>query len=419
VIPNLRHLELVREVARLGGIGAAARSVHLSQPAVTQAVASIERYFGATLFVRSTGGIAITAAAEICLSRIERALEQLHEGLIESRRGQGLPRVGARAGARRLLHKITNAQLMALIQFVEHGSFASAARASNVAEATFHRTARALERTLAVPLFERTSFGIRPTRAAQALSRKARLARNEIEQALSDIDALRGRSSGRTIIGAMPLARSYIVPVTLIDFARDHPEHALSIMEGTYEHLIAALRSGEADVLIGALRERHLAPDVHEEHLFDDVLSIVASADHPLKRRGKLQVADLARFPWIAPRSTSPLHAHFDALFRDAGMEPPPQPVQCNSMVAARAFLLEGNYLMLASTHQIHYELEAGMLTALPHPRGRVVRSIGLTMRRNWQPTLAQNHLLELLRSHARGVGAGNRSRKVRALGGV
>jgi DNA-binding transcriptional LysR family regulator len=413
VIPNLRHLELVREVARLGGIGVAARSVHLSQPAVTQAVASIERYFGATLFVRSTGGIAITAAAEICLSRIDRALEQLHEGLIEARRGQGLPR----AGARQLLHKITNAQLMALIQFVEHGSFASAARASGVAEATFHRTARALERTVAVPLFEHTSFGIRPTRAAQALSRKARLACNEIGQALSDIDALRGRSSGRTVIGAMPLARSYIVPVTLIDFARDHPEHALSIMEGTYEHLLAALRSGEADVLIGALRDRNLAPDVREEHLFDDVLSIVASANHPLRRRGKLQVADLAQFPWIAPRSTSPLHAHFDALFRDAGMEPPPQPVQCNSMVAARAFLLEGNYLMLASTHQIHYELEAGMLTALPHPRGRVVRSIGLTMRRNWQPTLAQNRLLELLRSHARGVGAGNRSRKVRALG--
>ncbi len=53
---------------------------------------------------------------------------------------------------------------------------------------------------------------------------------------------------------------------------------------------------------------------------------------------------------------------------------------------------------MLLSVHQIHYELEAGLLTALPHPGGNVVRPIGLTVRRDWQPTPAQERLIHLLR---------------------
>jgi hypothetical protein len=63
---------------------------------------------------------------------------------------------------------------------------------------------------------------------------------------------------------------------------------------------------------------------------------------------------------------------------------------------------MEGDYLMLSSAHQIHYEVRAGLLVALPHPGGRVTRSIGLTMRRNWQSTPAQSRLLDVLREVSR-----------------
>ena len=61
---------------------------------------------------------------------------------------------------------------------------------------------------------------------------------------------------------------------------------------------------------------------------------------------------------------------------------------------------------MLLSAHQIHYEMQAGLLVALPHPAGKVVRPIGLTLRRNWNPTNTQRRLLEILRQQrARGGG--------------
>lgn len=41
-IPNLRHLCALRAVLETGGVSAAACAIHLTQPAVTQAIASEE-----------------------------------------------------------------------------------------------------------------------------------------------------------------------------------------------------------------------------------------------------------------------------------------------------------------------------------------------------------------------------------------
>jgi hypothetical protein len=67
-------------------------------------------------------------------------------------------------------------------------------------------------------------------------------------------------------------------------------------------------------------------------------------------------------------------------------------------LIAARALLMESDHLMLSSMNQVHYELQAGMLVALPHPAGKIVRGIGLTVRRDWRPTHAQARLLAILR---------------------
>jgi DNA-binding transcriptional LysR family regulator len=396
---NLRHLHTFREVARLGTVSAAARAVHISQPAVTLAIAGLERFFDCRLLTRRSTGVSLTRAGEICLARIERSMVQLREALGEATRAAGAVRVD-------LERLVRSTQLDALDAVVEHGNFSIAARARLVSQPSVHRSARELERLLGVPLFEKTSFGITPTRAAAELARRARLAFAEIEQARAEVHALAGGESGRTVIGALPLARSYLLPAALLEFTPEHPRHGVTIIEGTYEHLLSGLRSGESDVLIGALRDPAPAADVIQEHLFDDPLALIVRAAHPLVRRRRVTASMLRKFQWIAPRTGSPLRAHFDALMALAGLQLPSPPLECNSLAAARAFLLESDRIMLLSAHQIHYEMKAGLLMALPHPAGEVVRPIGLTLRRNWHPTSTQQRLLEILRRNARGAAA-------------
>ena len=395
--PNVRHLHVFCAVARQQSISAAARAIHLTQPAVTQAVACLEEYFGASLFNRGSTGMTLTDAGAACHQRIERALAQIAEGVSEATRS-------VRSDKAR---QITTAQLRALCAVIEHGSFSVAARALDLSQPTIHRAARELERLMGVVLFEKTSFGVRPTRESEKLGRRANLAFAEIAQARAEVSALSGEHTGGTVIGAMPLARSFLVPKALVQFAADNPNHDIAIVEGPYENLRVGLLQGKVDFLVGALRNPSTLQDIVQEHLFDDPLAIIVRAGHPLAGSRRVTVKMLAEFPWVAPRHGSPLHEHFNELFESANIVPPPHPIECNSLVAARSLLIESDRVMLLSAHQIHYELQTGLLAALPHPQGKVVRSIGLTFRRDWHPTAHQQLLLDQLRGEARTLAAG------------
>ena len=394
-LPNLRHLDAFREISRSGTVSAAASAVHLSQPAITQAVAALEGLFGATLFNRSHLGMKLTDAGEVCLRRVERTLDQIRSGVAECR---GATRSRANPTSPRA---ITSAQLQALVAVVEHHGFAAAARQSGLSRPSLHRAARALEHELGVDLFERTSFGVEPTREAVELARRLTLAFTELEQARAEIAALGGGDAGRTVIGAMPLARTALVPQTVLEFAAEHPAHTLTILDGPYEGMLETLRRGAADLLVGALRDPVPFADVVQEVLFEDPLALVVRAGHPLAAQRRASLRELARYAWIAPRKSSPLRAQFDALTSAIGVEAAARPIECNSLVAARALLLGSDRIMLLSEHQIRHELTTRQLVSLEHPLGGVVRTIGLTMRRDWQPTRAQTSLLGCLRRHA------------------
>jgi LysR family transcriptional regulator, regulator for genes of the gallate degradation pathway len=399
-LPSLSHIQAYCEVARRGSVSAAARALHRSQPAVTQAVAALERALGAPLFLRSSVGVTPTAAGAIALARCLRLLQQLDEGIGALRRG----RVRDRAAPWR---SISLTQLQALIAVVQAGGFSAAARVLGQARATVHRATRSLERALDVPLFEQTSFGVGTTRAAAELARCALLALHEIEQARVEVAALGGGDRGRTVIGAMPLARSVLVPRTVLAFMPQHPHHTVCILDGPYDRMLADLRTGAADLLVGALRVPVPGEDIVQEHLFDDALAVAVRRGHPLARRrhGTSSGAGLTRmgrYPWIVARPGTPLRGQFDALFDTDRSAAPASTIECNSMVAARGILLASDCLMLASANQVHHELSTGELKLLPHPLGRRLRAIGLTTRRGWQPTAAQRCLLETLRAQAR-----------------
>ena len=399
-IPNLRHLWVFSAVARLGSVSAAARAAHLSQPAVTQAVASLEREFDRALFARTARGMAPTEAVRLCADRVVRVLQRIVDAVAAA------ASPAYRSGPP--LHGITSGQLQALLAVVESGGFGAAARARDQTRATLHRAARALERRIGTPLFETTSHGISPTREALRLCRQLQLAVAELAQARAELAAIAGTEHGATVIGAMPLGRSFIVPETVLRFTARRPSHQISILDGPYDSLLDALRNGRADILVGALRES-VPADIIQELLFEDPLAIIVRKGHPLAQmsRSGLRAPPpeaLVSFPWIAPRPGSPLRRHFERLFRGTCGLAPAAAIECNSLIAARALLLRSDRAMLLSAQQAHHELAAGELIALPHPAGRVVREIGLTLRREWRPTTVQTELLQTLR----GVGRGN-----------
>lgn len=86
-----RQLRYFLEIAKTGSLSAAAVSLHIAQPALSQHIASMEEELGAPLLERHARGVRVTAEGKRLLDRAESILYQLSELKIGIRAPSGRP----------------------------------------------------------------------------------------------------------------------------------------------------------------------------------------------------------------------------------------------------------------------------------------------------------------------------------------
>jgi LysR family transcriptional regulator, regulator for genes of the gallate degradation pathway len=389
---NLRHLDALTVIGRAGSMSAAAQAVNLSQPALAQALAKVERLLGERLFDRQPEGMVPNAAGRIVLVRVERALRYLMHGVRLLRRSARL------APGQHLERRVTMAQLRALIAVESTSSYALAAQRTGLSQPAVHRAVRDLQELLGVALLVRVGRAVRPTDAASRFVRFARLMLSELRAAMDEIGALGTDDNGRVTVGTLPLARAIFLPELLARFTAAHPAASVAVVEAPYVELLATLRQGDIDLLIGTQRDPSPTSDVTQQGLFDDDPVIVGRAAHPLRGKKKLALSDLLRFPWVIPSSGVPMRRNWERMFRDHGIEPPRLRIECGSVLIMRGLMLQGDWLTLMSRDQFKFERDAGALAELGEPGPALRRRIAMTHRSDWRPTSLQAHFVELAR---------------------
>ncbi|QWT21673.1 LysR family transcriptional regulator [Bacillus sp. NP157] len=398
---NLRHLDALLAVARVGTLSGAAAEVNLSQPALVHAVAKMERVLDARLFDRHAAGVELTEGGRRFVRRVDNALRLLVRGVRRVRRGtHGQP----------LAHverRLSMAQLRALVAVVGTSSYAAAATEVGVSQPALHRAMRELQEATDVSLLVRVGRSVRPTDAATRLVHFVRLMFAELGAGLEEVGAGGAAGSGFIRIGVLPVARAHFLPRVLATFAADYPAAAVEVIEGPYLELLARLRQGDMDLLIGSERQTVPARDVVQEGLFDDELVIVARAGHPL-RGGRLTTAALLRYPWVVPARGVPLRLNWERMFEVRGVQPPPIRLQCASVLIMRGMMLAGDWLTLMSRDQFLLESRAGHLVEIGSPGKDFWRRIAMTRRTEWMPTPLQGRFVALLRRMAAEKAAGS-----------
>lgn len=383
---NLRHLRALGQVIAQGSLNRAAEAVGLSQPALTQGLAKLEKQLDLILFDRHSDGVTPSPAATALADRVARAFDQLAAAARRSARG------GTRGFARPEL-LMTATQLDAFLHFADAQGFAGAAAASGLSQPAIHRAVRELEQVCATPLAERRGRGMALTPAGRALARGVRLAAREIAAGIAEARGDAG-DGGRIAIGAMPLSRALLLPHSLAHFLREEPRTVVDVVEGSWRELVDPLLDGIIDIMVGALREDSPA-GVEQQPLFTDRLAIFGRRGHPLAGRA-VDLATLAGQSWVVGPVGTPLRSHWEALF--AGGPLPAVPIECGSVMVIRGLLVESDLLTLLSPDQVALEVGAGVLEPIGPPLPRAVRTIGISTRTGWRPTRAQSRLIDLLR---------------------
>jgi LysR family transcriptional regulator of gallate degradation len=321
----------------------------------------------------------LTAAGEVVRLRADRIGAELR-GVrddavrLRDRAGSG-PKVG---GIEALLNerRLQAAALLAEVHYMP-----GVAQSMGTSQSAVSQAIARLEDMLGQPLFLRTAHGMLPTDPGRRWIGHFERVLAELRHIPEDIAALDGVVQGTVTIGALPLARSQLLPMAIAATLEKHPRLQIRSLESPYDELTASLLSGRVDFIVGALRSS--AGDAFVSHaLLEDKAALVARAGHPLEGAKRIGIHELAGFPWVLSRAGTPLRVLLEQFFERQGVAPPLPAVETGDLALLRGLLLASDMLTVLSAHQLHHEVRTGQLTVLPFDMPGMERNIGVTTRR-------------------------------------
>nr|WP_239090166.1 LysR family transcriptional regulator [Marinomonas ostreistagni] len=388
----MRHLRIFLAVCYLKSTVRAAEHTQVSQPAITQAIAKLEKQLGIALFERHAEGMNLSTLGVRFQRRIERTLAWLDDTLIKLS-----PQL---AQAPEQLRKISTTQLIALIAVHDWQSFSAASRALNVAQSSIYRSAKELEKLLQVSLFCKQVSNTSLTSHGQALTQSAKLAFNEVRQGMLDVGAVPSLHIPEIRIGCDTVLQDALLSHAILDFEAQHAPAKLSFEEQAPHHLWQKLASGQLDIVLDDSYQNVPEDTFAIEHVTLPALTFACQTDHPLLSRPTLELDDLNHFEWVVPSHLERFHQTLSEL-QSNGLIAPRHILHAQSAYLTRTLVLNSDRVTCLYTSQLAQDPALQPLLNVPTSMRSQPTSARLLTRKAWLPTDTQSHFLDTLRATA------------------
>ncbi|PAL25309.1 MULTISPECIES: LysR family transcriptional regulator [Alphaproteobacteria] len=190
-------------------------------------------------------------------------------------------------------------QLRYAIAAADHGSFYRAARALDIEQSTLSRNILKLERSIGMPIFERSRAGVSATLAGSTFLSGARTM-----VASADKLVVMMRAAGQGRAGGLRLGHNNSVSAgnlraTMMSWRDAHPDVEVECVEADRSVLLAGLDIGEIDIAILMGAAGH--DGFRCEPLWSERMLIALSASHPLTDRDVVHWTDLRSERFLLP----------------------------------------------------------------------------------------------------------------------
>lgn len=291
--------------------------------------------------------------------------------------------------------------LLEMLAVSRQGSITRAAQVLNVSQPALTRSLLRLEKDLDVTLFERLPRGVVPTAFGEVLIAHAQSVEAELKRARGEIESLRGHKAGEVRIGATPLAGSHLIPLALDAVLRRNPQLHVKISEGVTANLLSDIRNGNLDLAIAPVPPDFAAGELACETLLTESLGVYVRRNHPLTRRRKLNLSDLAGWPWVMQRYDTDFYRRLCAAFESHSLQLPADSVESGSLMAFRTFLIRTDRIGVLPSQIVEVETGAGLLVRLSGNWAFRNREFGMFIRKRATISAAVREVMEQLRKQA------------------
>ena len=186
--------------------------------------------------------------------------------------------------------------LKAFVEVVRQGGFSKAARTLFSTQSTVSKAVGQLEAECGEALLERLGTGVRLTAAGELVHVRALAMLAESEHLAAELADLRGLLSGRLRLGLPIFGSARLFAPLFAEYRSRWPNVEIELMEQGSARLEEALLAGEVELGVSLLP---IGEAFSWQPVRDDPMMAVLAADHPLRGRERLRLAELANDPFI------------------------------------------------------------------------------------------------------------------------
>ena len=268
--------------------------------------------------------------------------------------------------------------IRALVAVAEAGSFTRAAHRLHLSQPALTVQIRRLEDAVGARLFDRNSRNVALTPTGRELLPLLSKSLQDMETVLRDARALGQGESGTIRLACLPTFAASALPELIVAMKHDVPRVVFQIRDVVASTVNALVRDEEAD--IGLTGGEVLDPMLEVLHAGVDRLVAVCPKEHPLARKRRIGLSDLARLPLVLTAPGTSVRAVVDAaLSQSSG----PLDIACEPtyMMTAVAMVRAGLGVTILPETAREVGAEPGLVVKkIDHPA--FVRSIAIVKKR-------------------------------------
>jgi DNA-binding transcriptional LysR family regulator len=282
----------------------------------------------------------------------------------------------------------------------EHGNLRRAADAIGISQPALSKTLRRLEKSSGAKVVKRTPKGVELTIMGMALLGHGKRLRLAMDDVLKEVADLNGGRTGILRLGASFEAAELLLPNSCEILYRRTPEVTVKITVASNEALIPALRRGELDLIISGIPKSPDKTFAHE-HIWDEEFLVCASASHPLARRKRVTIADLADERWALASATTLSWQKIYQAFADNGLPPPHVAMEANFRLIRMRVISQSGMLGFVPRWELQHATQRAKLVEIPVKELTWIRQLGVRYRREAYLSPVARRFIDVLKSEA------------------
>ncbi|ADZ90692.1 pca operon transcription factor PcaQ [Marinomonas mediterranea] len=301
-------------------------------------------------------------------------------------------------------NRIKYRHLQCFLEVTRQGSVVRAADALALTQPAVSKKLKELEDILGVRLLERSKKGVELTPFGDVFLEHASTSVAALREGTEHIAQVQKKCINHISIGVLPTVATSVLPESVKRFRADNIEAHLHLISGPNSSLMAQLRVGELDLVVGRLAVPEAMSGLSFQHLYSEQVTFAVRPEHPLLSKDDFHISDIANYTILYPPKGSITGPYVDRFLLSQGVGALNDRIDTVSDSFGKEFIRNNDAIWIISRGVVAREIADGALSELPIDTKETLGAVGLTTRSDSTPSMALKLFMKAIRDTAKNL---------------